>query len=258
MYLNDRVGFFLKGCFLLLMTTQVSAGYYGGAEIGGLRSSIKTYGFVVPGGTYFDYTTDAPQIAEAGKHRMSEWDFTGGVFGGYNFLFNHILTGIEVSVNSLLIDKTASTEQAYFSLPTSQFVFDQSLKANWQGTLRLRLGLVKNCWLAYLTGGAAMTQLKLTSSFVDDNAQPGSGLPGAHGSGTASNTKFGWIVGAGSEYAVNDNWAIKLQYLYAHYGSVRTIYTLIPTPTLSEFTCDFNANAHLITQSLLMGLTYHF
>lgn len=267
MMMNTRLCFSLKACFLVLLSTQTFAlepnqarwnGFYLGADVGGTRSDIKMHTSVAPGGTYYDYTRDAPQLAASFKRHTSPQNFSGGIFGGYQRQFNNIVLGAEASVNSLSINNSHSASGRYISDLNILYVASQSLKANWQETLRLKLGFAQQCWLLYLTGGAASSYIKYTSSYNDDNAQPGSGLPGASGANTASKTQFGWVAGGGVEYAINTAWSIKAEYLYSNFGEIKTDYPIIPTPTLSEFSSSLDAKATLSVQSLWVGLTYRF
>ncbi|MNY46563.1 hypothetical protein D3C86_1817520 [compost metagenome] len=64
--------------------------------------------------------------------------------------------------------------------------------------------------MVYATGGLAYghTESVLTGSI--DTLQVAS---------IKSETKTGWVVGGGVEYALNDNWTIKSEYLYANLGT---------------------------------------
>lgn len=265
--MNTRFCFLLKVCLLVLLATPAFAiessqamwtGFYAGADIGGTQSNIDMQTSVAPGGTYFNYTQDAPQVAVTGKNNTSPQNFSGGFFGGYAHQFGHIVLGAEASVNSLSINDSHSASDIFISDPNIRYVVKQSLETNWQEALRLKLGFAQQHWLAYLTGGTAMTSIKYTSSYDDDNSQPGLGLPGASGTDTTSETQFGWTTGGGVAYAFNNAWSIRVEYLYSDFGDVHTHYPIIPTPTLSEFSSSMDAKADLTVQSLLLGLTYRF
>jgi outer membrane immunogenic protein len=77
------------------------------------------------------------------------------------------------------------------------------VKNDWLGTTRLRLGLAMDRWMPYLTGGAAYGGVK-----ADVNGNPGS-----------SDTRFGWTVGGGVEYAFASPWTAKLEYLFVDLGN---------------------------------------
>jgi outer membrane immunogenic protein len=73
----------------------------------------------------------------------------------------------------------------------------------WLGTVRGRLGYAIDRFMPYITGGAAFGKVEAD-------------VPGT---GSASDTRFGWTVGAGAEYALSQNWSVKGEYLYVDLGS---------------------------------------
>jgi outer membrane immunogenic protein len=78
------------------------------------------------------------------------------------------------------------------------------VKAPWFATVRGRIGYAG--WgnlLPYITGGAAFAKLE-----VDAGA-----------AGSDSDTRVGWTLGAGLEYALWSNWSVKVEYLYADLGT---------------------------------------
>jgi outer membrane immunogenic protein len=110
---------------------------------------------------------------------------------------------------------------------------------------------------AYLTGGMAMTQLKVSNSFNDNSA-----LAGAGSSHTSQN-QIGWTAGAGIEVAVRDHVSVDFEYLYVRVPSVKTMgsisnaeagFGIPPLSMNSPFStsADFNANIFKI------GLNYRF
>lgn len=70
---------------------------------------------------------------------------------------------------------------------------------------RLGLGLVDDRFLPYITGGAAYSNLRATTT--------NTALAGA------SANRLGWTAGVGVEYAFLGNWTAKIEYLYADLGS---------------------------------------
>ncbi|MEO8005469.1 MAG: outer membrane protein [Betaproteobacteria bacterium] len=201
-------------------------------------------------GSYFT-TPDDSQLADAGNGALSKERPTGGIFGGFWKQYGDVLVGVEASANSLSIDDSRSQTVTYISAPPAQFNLRQSVKADWQGTLRLRLGYAQENWLAYLTGGAAVTRVKLDSSFSDNYVQA------AIAQGSDTETKFGWTVGAGGEYALNERWSIRAEYLYVDFGRVesRSVLTNPAFPGLSNILTN---SADLKTHTLTIGLAYRF
>lgn len=76
------------------------------------------------------------------------------------------------------------------------------------GTLRGRLGVTpfNPSTMIYITGGAALASLDIGPS-------PNGLFP------KLSHVGKGWAVGGGVEYAINDAWSTKLEYLYTNLGA---------------------------------------
>src|SRR2546429_650216 len=73
----------------------------------------------------------------------------------------------------------------------------------WDGAyVGINAGYAFDRFLPYFTGGAAFGAVK------------GSVL----GFGSFTETKVGWTLGGGLEYAFTDNWTAKLEYLYVDLG----------------------------------------
>lgn len=107
----------------------------------------------------------------------------GGLQAGYNWQNGAWVAGIEADLQLNSADDTFAPWK--FSNP-------------WFGTVRGRVGYAFNSVLLYGTGGLAFGALK---------AQLPSGL-------SETNTSAGWTIGAGAEFALNQNWSAKVEYLY--------------------------------------------
>ncbi|MFZ0847477.1 MAG: porin [Pseudolabrys sp.] len=106
--------------------------------------------------------------------------------------------------------------------------------ANWLGTVRAKIGITSDRLLGFVTGGLAYGQVRLSSSAnwadtnVYSNAGCGSGPPctgagltnGVTGawSGSTTQTKTGWALGGGFNYALTDNFYIKTEGIYYDLG----------------------------------------
>lgn len=98
-------------------------------------------------------------------------------------------------------------------------------KVPWFGTVRGRIGYAGwGSLLPYITGGAAIAKLEV------DGAAGG------------SDTKVGYTIGAGLEYALYSNWSVKVEYLYADLGKFDIAGT------------DVDFNTHIVRA----GLNYRF
>ncbi|VXC49699.1 Outer membrane immunogenic protein [Pseudomonas sp. 8AS] len=229
------------------------SGAYFGASLGAAEGKGDTSTHASVGGTsdYFT-TTDPQQLGNAGDGSVSQWNASGGLFGGYGWQQGNLYWGVEASLNSLSFDESHNpATQTYLSDPASTFTLNQSVEADWQGTLRARLGLAEGRWLAYLTGGIALSRLKVESNYADTSGLGGSG----HGSSEESKT--GWVVGAGGEYALSERLSLRGEYLYADYGSVDTSYA-VTNPTFAGLSSTIKDKVDFKTQTLSLGLAYHF
>ncbi len=234
------------------------SGFYLGGNLGAVTGASDFDAGVRPDTTYFNTGTDSAQTAAAGRGMLSQGRFTGGVVGGYTTRVGNILLGLEVSANAFDFNDSRTGTDIFISDPNVHFSFTQTVKSDWIATLRPRLGWAQENWLMYVTGGLAWTRVEFDFAYVDDNSQPGLGLPGASARGSARTTKMGWTLGAGGEYALSRNWSLTGQYLFADFGSIHAAAPLVPTPTLDEFSAVIGSSVHLRTNLILVGATYRF
>ncbi len=233
-------------------TTVDWSGFYAGGSLGLVKADEDTGARTAIGGANSYFTSpDDVQIAAAGDGSPSQSDLSGGLFAGFSKQYDNLLVGVEASANSLSVGDSWTQTVTYITAPANQFMLRQTVKADWQGTLRLRLGYTQDKWLAYVTGGAAWTKLKLKTSYTDDF------VLGASSQGSTSETKSGWTLGAGGEYVLNKHWAVRGEYLYADFGriSVNSVVTNPSFPTLSNILTN---STDLRTQTFSVGLVYSF
>ena len=231
------------------MAQPASAVDWSGFYVGGLlgatngQSNAKT---IDGPGTYFN-ATDVSQLKRAGDNDLSQWRPSGGLVGGYSRQFGKVLVGIEVGANTLFLDKKYSVTEVYDSLTTARFTLQQSVSADWMATLRPRLGWAQDNWLGYLTGGLAVTRLTLDTTFTDTAFT-------ARSHSSDSKTVTGWSLGLGGEYALNQDWALRGEYLYTRFNKI----TSSSSVTSTGGSDTLNHSADLDTHGLFFGVTYRF
>ncbi len=229
------------------------SGSYLGGSVGAVESRAATEASTADGfpGSYFT-PPDPQQIIEEADGSLSQSSLSGGVFGGFGRQFGNLYLGLEVSANTLGFDETRTSGAVYLSNSAGAFTQELSVKADWQATMRARLGWAQERWLVYLTGGAAVARIELDAAFSDDFLGVG-----ARGRNSTKETKLGWVVGLGGEYALSENWSIRGDYLYADYGKVDTSAT-VTNPAFPVFANTLKSSAQFKTQTLSVGMAYRF
>jgi outer membrane immunogenic protein len=129
--------------------------------------------------------------------------------------------------------------------PADEFL-NLSSQMRWFGTVRERTGIVVDNLLLYVTGGLAYTSLDRNWALTSTSTfEP----PTFRGTETFaySTTRWGWVAGVGTEYAINANWSIKGEVLYARFQEDNTTFTgslftgiFLPTPAHSPLPFSFN------------------
>ncbi|MGB3046051.1 MAG: carbohydrate porin [Xanthobacteraceae bacterium] len=108
---------------------------------------------------------------------------------------------------------------------------DVTEKFDMVGTARGRLGIVNGPWLTYATGGLAWSSTRFVNT------------PPSGDEEKQVRQRFGWVAGAGIEYAFAPHWSARLEYLYSDLGSTNVTFA---SGTRYASTHDF--------QSLRIGL----
>ena len=203
------------------------SGWYGGLNAGwvGGSGSVNNDASIVS-------TSTAPVNAEAmasGATNTADKSsgFIGGGQFGYNYQFSHLfVAGFEADIQGLtgahkqsssvtpLLDVNGNIASVVTNSTTTRDL-------SYLGTLRARVGvLVVPSFLLYATGGLAYGGVKsdttIAQSVTITETDP---LPSTLTSGSFSQTRVGYAVGAGGEWMLSSNWSAKLEYLYYDLGS---------------------------------------
>lgn len=166
--------------------------------------------------------------------------FTGGAQAGYNYQMGSVVFGIEADINYAAVEKKyfASTDIAGFAGE-----LNAKSEVEWYGTLRPRLGFVPvDRLLVFVTGGLAYGQVKTSATFLDTT--------GRNVNGSKDDTRVGWTLGAGLEYAITDNVTVKGEYAYVDLGDKNRTWT----NGIDFLTVKEETNFHVVRA----GLNYKF
>ncbi|WP_062208066.1 outer membrane protein [Aureimonas sp. AU12] len=132
--------------------------------------------------------------------------FAGGVHVGYNHAFapigaNTFVLGAIADLSYVDITKSAGITDGIQTIGVSQ-------ELDYLATLRLKAGVGLDRFLVYGTGGVAFGNVETTIiNTVFDAAT------------AKDDTRVGYAVGGGTDYALTDNVLLGLEYLYTNLGS---------------------------------------
>jgi len=179
------------------------------------------------GGGYASSSWTDP-AAGTGNDDFSSWGFLGGAQVGANAQFNRLVVGLEGDF-SWIDAKNSGTDSIGEGLNTN---------VQWTSTVTGRIGAAFNRLLVYGKGGLALAQDQSSLTDLGGNTA------------TDSFMRTGWTVGAGLEYALDDNWSAKIEYDYLGFGSPTMNFT---TPLVSV-----SPSASLNVQEIKAGLNFRF
>lgn len=193
--------------------TGLYAGVHAGAGLGRIEGNV----------TALDGTADPVAATESPDLALRN-SFFSGAQAGFNWQFdNRLVLGLEADYTSTSFGvsqeaRATETSLAGRNVLQAATVYD----LDWLSTVRGRLGYaLDNGLLLYGTGGVAFARETATrSQFRSTSAS--SGAP--NGTATAfafdekaEETRAGWTLGAGAEYAITRNWSVKGEYSYTHF-----------------------------------------
>lgn len=208
-------------------------GFYAGLNAGGLWSS--TSASIVENNT-------------GGGFNGTSSGFVGGAQAGYNYQIDALVIGLEADYDALQLNQSETQTGAYNSSPANTFALKQSVRTDWLATIRPRAGVVIDKLLVFGTAGAAITKFKYDAEFTDTFSP-------ALDRQSLSETRVGWTVGGGAEYALERHWSLKAEYLYADFGKISTTSMLTAPPGKTDF---FDHSATFNVHIVRLGLNYRF
>ena len=177
---------------------------------------------------------------------------SGGLAGGQfgcNQQTGNIVVGFETDVDWAQVSGSQNRTTAGIAGFVPGF-FSSGSNLQWFGTTRARVGFTPaDHWLIYGTGGLAYGGVSYNTSLAFPTTNDFQAI-------STTRTEVGWTIGAGAEWAFNNSWTVKAEYLYVDLGP-RNLTTVgsgrlpNPTDTLSD---GFSNTYHLVR----VGLNYKF
>jgi outer membrane immunogenic protein len=126
-------------------------------------------------------------------------------------------------------------------------------RTDWLASITGRVGWTWDRWMIYAKGGAAWVRDKIAITEIDDCGAPCGSVVGAtdvHGNPT--DTRTGWTVGAGVEWAFWNNWSAKVEYQFYDFGSKRDHFFDV------DDVVPYDARIQQQIQSVKVGVNYRF
>ena len=179
-------------------------------------------------GGYNHFTDDFQDPVILFNGSLSGSGGLAGIHAGYNYQIDQWLFGVEADASWL-----GGSGQSVADNATDVF---GKAEANWEASLRARLGIVNNNWLIYATGGVGWANYDFDYAFPTPTFAIGDQF---------SETVHGYTVGGGVEYAFNNDWTMRLEYRYSDYGTASSGITNCCAPA------PFRQEHELITQTFL-------
>jgi outer membrane immunogenic protein len=181
------------------------AGFYFGFNAG--RAWADADFRTTPGGSWAGFPADAAAFQSATSKTLESDGFAPGVQVGYSAQISRIVFGWEVDMASVGADSRLTGAIAGTGITTRI----QQAEMSWMATMRGRLGISMDRLLIYGTGGLAIADWDV-SIYLE-----GAGDEAFFG---RSSIRTGWVAGAGFEYAFDNRWSLKGEYLVADFGRV--------------------------------------
>ena len=161
-----------------------------------------------------------------------------------NHTVNGILGGIQVGYNWQPADRLVWGVEAQFSWANlegqgSCSIFAENncrTRADWLGSAAIRLGWTADKALIYVKGGGAWIHDKYEIDLFR--------LAGTLN--TADETRWGWMFGAGVEYALTANWSAKVEYNYLDFGTRTVTLSNAAAALISDPNVPITQRTHLM------------
>jgi outer membrane immunogenic protein len=128
-------------------------------------------------------------------------------------------------------------------------------RMDFVGTFTGRIGWAFDRTLLYVKGGGAVADERYRATCATlVGACLGTGLAVGDTLARADETRWGWLVGGGIEWAFSPNWSAKIEYNYMDFGRERVNFALAPGAGGGTVPFDIDQHVHLVKA----GINYRF
>ncbi len=175
-----------------------------------------------------------------------ETGFTLGGVIGYNWQKCNTVFGIEAEFNWVDIDRAWGINLDGLGANLGP-IFSARSTMDWYGAIKMRTGFAFDNLLLYLTGGFAFANIEHKGN---DNFGVGIGF-------NSSDTRWGWVVGAGTEYALTNRITLRSEATYTRFED-KDFSLNIPAFLISANPASLKLNAQDELWLIRTGLNFKF
>ena len=185
-------------------------GYYAGAHLdyqaGQSRWSESRFGALGAAGVF--------DVGKGYDFSSGTGSYAIGFQGRYDYMdaWHHVF-GVE---GDIWFPNTVSGNQTFTTAAAGSGTYSETVQ--FSGTLRARLGYAASNWLFYLTGGFAWSFDQFARTQIS-GAPAGSNVAAGSGESQSLVPRYGGVIGAGADIALNDRWSARIEYLFIDYAS---------------------------------------
>ena len=218
---------------------------------------------------HYDYVGDP-----VSSNNLNGSGIIGGGQIGYNFQWGNIVFGPEADLGYLGLSgsRSAALTPAPECLASGSsspcgLNANYSISGGLYGDITGRLGYAVDSVLFYAKGGAAFLNVDIKSNYVGENCSmvhrcgvfPTPPVNASTFNFEQSDTRWGWTVGGGIEYALSQEWSVKVEYQHFDFGSTSFkhdgVYDITGTPWHS--TLKGSAEISQTVDAVKVGVNFH-
>lgn len=205
----------MRNTAIAAITVLLSTGAACAADLGGSYKDPPVMVNMVPNwaGLYIGAgagfgtgkSTDKDLTGLYSNHDVNLGGAIYGAYLGYNWQRGPMVFGLEAGFNGTNIDGTEEAPSA------NGGTYSLKRKLDWYSTLAGRLGYAEGRTLFYGLGGLAWGKHKTTENVTGDDYV-------ADFIEREKKTQLGWTAGLGVEHAINDRFAVRVEYAHIDFG----------------------------------------
>ena len=240
-----------------VVTAYNWTGCYLGGYVGGATQSraIRTVDPTSTGGTFAAGTFYNAPFANATNGGLYNYDLGNSVIGGGTLGCNWQgaspwVVGVEGEVGYMRL--TGSAIDPYSVVALGSDTRDSTKIGDWYGAVTGRVGYAWDRVMVYGKAGVGFANI---SSSVIDACNTGACGGGLLNAGYSSTQAF-WVAGGGIEYAFNQNWSVKGEYLFLGIDKTYAVCGAGAAAAAGSTFCSSHNIEGVHTAKL--GVNYHF